>query len=204
MEHKRANMIAAAAVFIISIAVYTKTLSDTVVFWDVGEFIAAAILLQVPHPPGSPLFLLVAKIFTLVPFASDMAVRAHFVSALCSSLTSTFLYLSIVKIILLWKEKPAGIAGGVALYGAGIIGALSLTFSPTFWFNAVEAEVYGASMFFIGLITYLALRWNERSDAEGNERYILFIAYLIGLSLGVHLLALLVIFPFLMIIYFKR
>lgn len=204
MEHKKANMIAAAAVFIISIAVYTKTLSETVVFWDVGEFIAAAILLQVPHPPGSPLFLLVAKIFTLVPFASDMAVRAHFVSALCSALTSTFLYLSIVKIILLWKEKPAGMADGVAMYGAGIIGALSLTFSPTFWFNAVEAEVYGASMFFIGFITYLALRWNEQSDVEGNERYILLIAYLIGLSLGVHLLALLVIFPFLMIIYFKR
>ncbi|MCX6136367.1 MAG: DUF2723 domain-containing protein [Ignavibacteriales bacterium] len=198
------NRVVAALVFIISIVVYAKTLSDTVVFWDVGEFIAAAILLQVPHPPGSPLFLLVTKIFTMVPFATDPAVRAHFVSALCSALASTFLYLSIVKLILLWKQKPADVADKLALYGAGLIGALSLTFSPTFWFNAVEAEVYGASMFFIGLITYLALRWNEQAEIEGNERYILFIAYLIGLSLGVHLLALLVIFPFLMIIYFRR
>ncbi len=204
MEHSKLNRIVAGSVFLISIITYIKTLSDTVVFWDVGEFIAASYLLQVPHPPGSPLFLLVGKLFSMVPFAHDPAVRVHFTSALASALTSMFLYLSIVKLILLWKEKPKNTIEAIALYGAGVVGALSLTFSPTFWFNAVEAEVYGASMLFISVLTYLSLRWNERANNPGNEKYILLIAYLVGLSLGVHLLALLVIFPLLIIIYFRR
>jgi hypothetical protein len=204
MEHSKLNRIVAGSVFLASLLTYIKTLSDTVVFWDVGEFISAAYYLQVPHPPGSPLFLLVGKIFGMIPFASDLAVRLHFTSALASALTCMFLYLSISKLIVLWRGVPAATFDKLAFYGAGVIGALSLTFSPTFWFNAVEAEVYGASMLFIGLITYLALRWNERADKPGADKYIMLIAYLIGLSLGVHLLALLVFFPFAIIYYFKK
>lgn len=204
MGHSKLNRIIAGSVFLTSLLTYIKTLSDTVVFWDVGEFISAAYYLQVPHPPGSPLFLLVGKLFGMIPFATDLAVRMHFTSALASALTSMFVYLSISKLIVLWRGVPASTFDKLAFYGAGVIGALSLTYSPTFWFNAVEAEVYGASMLFIGLITYLALRWNERADAPGSEKYIMLIAYLIGLSLGVHLLALLVFFPFAIIYYFKK
>jgi len=204
MGHSKLNRIIAGSVFLTSLITYIKTLADTVVFWDVGEFISAAYYLQVPHPPGSPLFLLVGKIFGMIPFASDLAVRLHFTSALASALTTMFLYLSITKLIVLWRGIPESTFDKLGFYGAAVIGALSLTFSPTFWFNAVEAEVYGASMLFIGLITYLALRWNERADNPGSDKYIMLIAYLIGLSLGVHLLALLVFFPFAIIYYFKK
>ncbi|HLP17119.1 MAG TPA: DUF2723 domain-containing protein [Bacteroidota bacterium] len=204
MEHSKLNRIVAGSVFLISLMTYIKTLSDTVVFWDVGEFISASYYLQVPHPPGSPLFLLVGRIFGLIPFAADLAVRVHFTSALSSALTAMFLYLSIEKLIVLWRGIPETTSDKLAFFGASVVGALSLTFSPTFWFNAVEAEVYGASMLFIGLITYLSLRWNERADDPGADKYIMLIAYLIGLSLGVHLLALLVFFPFAIIYYFKK
>ncbi len=204
MEHKQLNRLIAGFVFLTSLVVYIKTLSDTVVFWDVGEFIAATYLMQVPHPPGSPLFLIIAKVFAMLPTAHDPAVRVHLISPFASAFTAAFLYLSIVKLILLWREKPATLIDKISVYGAGVIGALSLTFSPTFWFNAEEAEVYGMSMLFVGMITYLCLRWNERADTPGNEKYILLISYLIGLSTGVHLLSLLVIFPFMMIFYFRR
>ncbi|MDD8019164.1 MAG: DUF2723 domain-containing protein [Bacteroidota bacterium] len=204
MEHKKLNKIIAGVVFAISAIVYIKTLSDTVVFWDVGEFIAASYLLQVPHPPGSPLFLLIGKLFTMIPLYHDPAVRVHIISALASAFTTMFLYLSLVKLIILWRPRTEDTWNKVTLYTSAAIGALSLSFSPTFWFNAVEAEVYGASMLFIALITWLSLRWNERADSPHHQRYILLIAYLIGLSLGVHLLALLVIFPFLIIVFFRR
>ncbi len=204
MEHTKLNKIVAAFVFIISALTYIKTLSDTVVFWDVGEFIAASYLLQVPHPPGSPLFLIIGKVFSMLPIANDPAVRVHIVSALSSAITSLFLYLSLVKLIILWKPRTDDIWNKITIYSGAAIGALSLTFSPTFWFNAVEAEVYGAAMFFIGFITWLSLRWNERADQPGHQKYVLLIAYLIGLSLGVHLLALMAIFPFLIIVFFRR
>jgi Protein of unknown function (DUF2723) len=204
MEHKQLNRLVAGFVFLVSLVVYIKTLSDTVVFWDVGEFIAATYLMQVPHPPGSPLFLIIAKVFAMLPTAHDPAVRVHLVSPFASAFTAAFLYLSIVKLVLLWREKPSTMIDKMSVYGSAAIGALSLTFSPTFWFNAEEAEVYGMSMLFVGMITYLSLRWNERANEPGNEMYILFISYLIGLSTGVHLLSLLVIFPFMMIFYFRR
>ena len=107
MEHKKLNRLVAASVFLVSLVVYLKTLSDSVVFWDVGEFIAASYLLQVPHPPGSPLFLIIAKVFSFLPTAHDAAVRVHLVSPFASVITAHVLYLSIVKLILLWKEKPS-------------------------------------------------------------------------------------------------
>jgi hypothetical protein len=204
MDHKKLNRIVAAFVFLVSLVVYIKTLSDTVVFWDVGEFIAATYLMQVPHPPGSPLFLILAKVFSMLPTAHDPAVRVHLISPFASAFTAAFLYLSIMKLFLSWKEKPALFVDKLTIYGSAAVGALSLAFSPTFWFNAEEAEVYGMSMLFVSMITYFALRWNERADSPGNERYILFISYVIGLSIGVHLLSLLVIFPFMTIYYFRR
>jgi len=204
MTHNTLNRITAAFVFLVSVVTYFKTMAPTVVFWDVGEFIAAAHMLQVPHPPGSPLFLLVTRVAMMIPFVTDLAMRAHAFSALCSALGIMFLYLVISKVIVHFHGVPQTLLDKCAVYGSGIIGALSLAFSTSAWDNSIEAEVYGASMLFLSAVMWLAMRWQERSDKPGNEKYILFIAYLIGLSLGVHLLALLAIFPVLMIVYFRN
>lgn len=203
MEHKKLNKIIAFLVFLVSLVVYIRTLSPTVVFWDVGEFCAAAFSLQVPHPPGAPLFLLLARISSMIPSFHDIAVRMHLLSALGSALTCGLLYLIIVELLTMWKGLPSSFNDRMTIYGSAVIGALSLAFIKTFWFNAVEAEVYGLSMTFVGLIILLALRWYERAEQDSGDRYILLIAYIVGLSVGVHLLAVLTIFPVMMLWYFR-
>jgi hypothetical protein len=204
MTNRAINRLTAAAVFVASFGVYLLTLAPTVVFWDVGEFIAAAKMMQVPHPPGSPLFLLVTRFAMMLPIAEDQAVRAHILSALFSGVGILFTYLVAVKIIEMFRGAPADLLDKLTVYGASAIGALALAFSTSYWANSIEAEVYGASMFFLTAILWLILRWRERFEIPGNEKYLLLIAYLIGLSLGVHLLALLAIFPVMMIIYFRK
>ncbi len=204
MTTSTVNRIIAAVVFVLTFGVYLMTLAPTVVFWDVGEFIAAAKMMQVPHPPGSPLFLLVTRVAMMLPVADDMAVRAHMLSALFSGLGIMFLYLVAVRVVVSFRGYPAGILDQVTVFGGAAIGAFALAFSTSYWANSIEAEVYGASMFFLSAILWLAMRWLDRSETAGNEKYLLLIAYLIGLSLGVHLLALLAIFPVLMIVYFKK
>jgi hypothetical protein len=203
MEHKKLNRLIALIVFFIPLVVYILTLSPTVVFWDVGEFCAAAYLLQVPHPPGAPLFLLLARVSSMIPIASDIAVRMHILSALGSAATCGFLYLIIVELVVMWRGIPKTTFDKVALYGSAVVGALSLAFINTFWFNAVEAEVYGLSMFFVSAIIWLGLQWYKRAESDTGDRFILLIAYIIGLSVGVHLLAVLTIFPILLLWYFR-
>ncbi|HEX9830012.1 MAG TPA: DUF2723 domain-containing protein [Bacteroidota bacterium] len=204
MEHKKINRFIGVGVFAASLISYIFTLPPTVVFWDVGEFSAAAFSLQVPHPPGAPLFLLIGRIFSLLPISPDIAVRMHFISALSSALSVMFLYLISVRFISMWRGKPETTIDRVAVYGTSVIGALSLAFSKTFWFNAVEAEVYGLSMLFVSSTLWLALRWYERAEWERSDVYLLIIAYLIGLSVGVHLLALLVLFAVMLLFYFRH
>ena len=203
MEHKKVNRIVALGVFFVSLVTYVVTLSPTVVFWDVGEFCAAAFSLQVPHPPGAPLFLILARVASMIPFASDLAVRMHFISGLAAAIACMILYLLAVRFILKWREEPQTTYDRVAVYGSAVIGALSLAFSPTFWFNAVEAEVYGMSMFFVSGIIWLGLRWYDRADKERGDIYLLLIFYIVGLSVGVHLLAILALFP-VMLLYYHR
>ena len=133
MADLKVNRIIAAGVFCIAFGVYIATLSPTVVFWDVGEFIAAAKLLQVPHPPGSPLFLLAARIAMMIPYAADQAVRAHAFSALLSALAIVFSYLVFVRLMNNWRGIPGSFADRVMVHGAAAIGALTLAFSPTYW-----------------------------------------------------------------------
>lgn len=204
MSDIKLNRYIAVGVFFISALVYFLTLSTTVVFWDVGEFIAAAVLLQVPHPPGSPLFILLGRIVSQVPIFADIAARVHSISAISSALGIMFLYLVIVKIITHLRGTPTSLIDRITVYGVSVIGAMSLAFSTTYWDNAIEAEVYGLSMLFVGVIIWLALRWWEKSEEPHNEKYMLLIAYLIGLSVGVHLLAVLAIFPVLMLVYFRK
>ncbi|MGA3245985.1 MAG: DUF2723 domain-containing protein [Bacteroidota bacterium] len=203
MEHKKLNRIVAGGVFLISLITYMITLSPTVVFWDVGEFCAAAFSLQVPHPPGAPLFLLLARLAAMVPFVADVAVRMHFLSGFASALACGLLYLLSIKFIVNWRGKPESTYDRIVVYGSAVVGSLSLTFSPTFWFNAVEAEVYGMSMLFVSGIIWLGMRWYERADYKRGDMYLLFIAYIIGLSVGVHLLAILALFPVMLFYYFR-
>lgn len=203
MDSKRLNRIIAFFVFLISIATYVRTVSPTVVFWDVGEFCAAAFSMQVPHPPGAPLFLFVARLFSMIPFVADVAVRMHVISALGSALSCVVLYFTTVRFITDWRGTPSSTYDRIVVYGSAVIGALSLTFNKTFWFNAVEAEVYGLSMLFVSGILWLALRWYDRAGWVRSDVYLLFIAYLIGLSVGVHLLAILALYCVMLIVYFR-
>lgn len=203
MSDKKINRLVALGVFLVTLVIYLRTLSVTVVFWDVGEFCAASRLLQVPHPPGSPLFLLIARIASLIPFLPDIAARMHAVSALGSAIGILFLYLVISKLVSRFHSLETS-GDKLIVFGSSAIGALSLAFSTTYWDNSIEAEVYGIAMFFTSIILWLALRWWERSEEPHNEKYFLLIAYLLGLSTGVHILALLAAFPVMMIYYFKR
>jgi hypothetical protein len=203
MEHKRTNYLIALVVFVTSLAVYIKTLSPTVVFWDVGEFCASAFSLQVPHPPGAPLFLLLARLSSMIPLIHDIAVRMHILSAIGAAISCALLYLIIVDLMVMFRSIPSSLFDKFSVYGSAFIGALSLAFSCTFWFNAVEAEVYGLSMTFVGLIILLGLRWYERANTDSGDRYILLIAYIVGLSVGVHLLAVLALFPVMLLWYFR-
>ncbi len=198
------HRLSAIGVFLATFFVYFFTLPPAVVFWDVGEFIAAAYMLQIPHPPGSPFFLLLGRIVTMIPFATDIAVRAHMLSAVSGAITVMLLYLITVRLVVSFRGNPVSLYDRFAVYGSSVIGALSLAYGFTFWFNSTEAEVYGLSMLFVAVIMWLILRWYDHSNEAHNEKYILIIAYLIGLSVGVHLLAVLTIFSVLMIVYFKR
>ena len=129
MPHRKLNRIIALCVFVVALAVYALTMAPTVVFWDVGEFIAAADMLQVPHPPGAPLFLLVTRVAMMIPFAADAAVRAHSLTALFSALSVMFLYLVTVRVILSYRGKAETTMDRAILYGSSVVGALSMAFS---------------------------------------------------------------------------
>ena len=195
-------------VFAIASAVYLMTMEPTASFWDCGEFISSAFKLEVGHPPGAPLFMLTANLFT--QFASDpskVAIMVNSMSALFSGLTILFLFWSIThmarKIIV---DEGAEISLGqlITIMGSGVVGALAYTFSDTFWFSAVEGEVYAYSSLFTAVVFWLILKWEEVADQPHADRWIVLIAYLMGLSIGVHLLNLLCIPAIVLVYYYKK
>lgn len=205
MTQKLLHRITALIVFIISTATYLATVQPSLSFWDCGEFASSSYLMQVPHPPGTPFFLMIGKIFSMIPFADDLGLRMNMVSVFSSAFSVLFLYLIIVKVILsYWKKELTTIFDALTVYIPAAIGALSLCFSDTFWFNAVESEVYAFSTFFIALIVWLMMMWNEKADEPDNEKYLVLIFYLIGLSTGVHLMSVLAIISVMMLVYFRK
>ena len=179
-------------------------MAPTVSFWDCGEFIATSYSLGVPHPPGSPLFLIIGRLFSMLPLSNDIAFRVNIISPIVSAIANMLLYLIIVKVIVHWRKSINNINDVVVVFGAAFIGAITFAFTDSHWFNAVEAEVYAMSTFFTAIVVWLILHWSERAEAKGNERYILIIAYMVGLAIGVHLLNLLAL-PFIaLIIYFRK
>jgi len=204
MSAQKLNKVLALLVFAISFFIYMNTLAPTVSYWDCGEFIATSYILGVPHPPGSPLYLIIGRIFSMLPSSGDIAFRVNLISPLVSALAVMFLYLVIVQFIKHWRGSIKSHNDRLVAFGSGLVGSLIFAFSDSHWFNAVEAEVYAVSTLFTALVVWLILHWAERSEEKGNERYILIISYVLGLATGVHLLNLLAL-PFMgMIIYFKK
>ena len=202
MQVKTVHRLAAALTFVVSTFIYLLTMAPTMSFWDCGEFIACSYIGGVPHPPGSPLFLLVGHLFTFIPFG-DPGWRTNLISVLSSGLTVMLTYLIIVHLVRQWKGQLETTADWYLAIFSGLIGAFTFAFTHSFWFNAVETEVYAASMLFTALVVWLILVWSTKADEPGNERYLLLIAYLIGLAIGVHLLNVLAI-PFVALIFFYK
>jgi len=187
------------SVFLLAFVAYLKTMAPTVSFWDCGEFIATSYILGVPHPPGAPLFILVGRAFSMLLPIWDVARRVNFISVITSSLAVMLLYFVILRLI-----RRIGTEGVPKWcpHVAGAVGALSLAFTYAFWFNAVEAEVYASSMFLTTLSLWLSLLWTERYDRPYADRLLLFLAYLIGLAGGVHLLCWLTVPTLFLLIWF--
>ncbi len=205
MNYKLLNRIFASVVFLISAIVLFSTVQPSVSFWDCGEFIAAGYYLQVPHPPGAPFISILDRIFSLLPIAGNIGLRVNVISVLSSAFAILFLYLIAVKLIENYRgKKPENIWEAVSTYLAAAIGALSFSFSDTFWFNGVEAEVYAMSTFLFAFVAWLMMQWHERADQKDNEKYLLMIAYIIGIATGVHLMSVLAIVPVVMIILFRK
>lgn len=199
------NRVLAGVSFLITLITYMLTLQPSVPFWDCGEFTAAAAWQQVPHPPGAPLFLILAKWFHMVPIG-DPGWRVNMFSATSSAFTAALVYLIVVKLIERWRPFRADrpLASYLPTFAAGIIATLSFTWSDTQWYNSVESEVYAAGTLLIALMMWVMMRWNEMAETPGHERYLLLMAYLVGLAFGIHLLALLVVPGIGMVIYFRR
>lgn len=195
------------AMFLIAGIVYTLTLEPTASFWDCGEFISSAYKLEVGHPPGNPIFMLTGRFFA--NFASDPSQVAwciNFMSAMFSAATILLLFWTITalarKIVI--KGDNYSLTNTIAIMGAGAVGALAYTFSDTFWFSAVEGEVYAYSSFCTALVVWLILKWENHADEPHANRYIILIAYIIGISIAVHLLNLLCIPAIVLIYYYKK
>lgn len=203
MNHNRINRVLALVVFLIALMTYLLTVQPSVSFWDCGEFAATAYGLEVPHPPGAPLWALIGRIAMMIPFVADAGLRINIVSNLLAALAVMFLYLISVRLIVQWRGVPKSLADALIVYGCSILGALTLTFSDTFWFNAVEAEVYAGSVFFVSIVAWLGLVWYDKANTPRSEKYLLIAAYLIGLSIGVHQLSLIAYFMIGLLIYFR-
>jgi len=206
-NYQKINNLVGWLVFIVAAFTYCSTIEPTGSFWDCGEFIATANKLEVGHPPGAPLFMIVARVFILFGGSNVkmIPVTVNILSALMSAFTILFLFWTVTamarKIVI--GNGEATFDKIIAVMGAGIVGGLAYTFSDSFWFSAVEGEVYASSSFFTAIVVWAIFKWENVADEPHNLRWIILIAYLMGLSIGVHLLGLLTI-PALGFVYYFR
>jgi hypothetical protein len=207
-RYRRLNTILGWVVFVIATTVFILTAEPTMSFWDCGEYISTAFKLEVGHPPGAPLFQLIGRFFSLFAFG-DTALVARMVntmSGVSSGFTILFLFWSITMI----AKKIMNRAGEMTdakmymIFGAGLVGSLAYTFTDSFWFSAVEGEVYAMSSFFTAIVFWAILKWDEVADEKHSYRWLILIAYIMGLSIGVHLLNLLAIPAITFVYYFRK
>jgi Protein of unknown function (DUF2723) len=211
MNFNRVNNVVGWIVGLFACTVFVMTMEPTGSFWDCGEFVSSCYKLQIPHPPGAPMFILLGRLFIILfgdsPHTAARGV--NFMSAIASGLSILFLFWSIThfarKIILkgnLHTEPDS--RQTFTIMSAGVVGALAYTFCDSFWYSAVEGEVYASSAFFTALVFWAILKWEQQADKPGADRWIIFIFYMMGLAIGVHLLNLLTIPAIVMVYYFKR
>ncbi len=207
-NYKKLNILIGWLTFLLSTVVYLLTIEPTASWWDCGEYIATAYKMQVGHPPGAPFFQMLGRIFSLFAFGdtSKVALMINSMSAISSGLTIMFLFWSITALArkIFNKNGENQTANMYAILGAGFVGAMAYTFTDSFWFSAVEGEVYAMSSFFTAVTFWAALKWEQVADEPHAYRWLILIAYLIGVSIGVHLLNLLAIPAVAYVYYFKK
>ena len=202
------NRIVAAVVFLIAAVTYLLTIEPTASFWDCGEFIASSYKLEVGHPPGNPVFQLFARFATMFTGPEHAALAVNAMNAILSALTILLLYLTTVflvrRIVKPQEDGSYSLAKVIAIFGSGAVGALAYTFSDTFWFSAVEGEVYAMSSLFTALVFWAMTKWYEQADQPYANRWLVLIAFLMGLSIGIHLLNLLTIPALVFMFYYRK
>ena len=206
-KFKKWNLILGWFSFAVALITYTLTLEPTVSAWDVGEYISTAVKLEVGHPPGAPLFQMLGAFFAM--FTSDVsqiAKMVNFMSALASAFTILFMFWTITSLAMKLAEKQSKeISEGkyIAMLGSSLVGSLAYTFSDSFWFSAVEGEVYAMSSFLMAILFWLGLKWESEIDTPRGNKWLILISFIVGLSFGVHILSLLVIPSIVMLYFFK-
>ncbi|MFL2620126.1 MAG: DUF2723 domain-containing protein [Flavobacteriaceae bacterium] len=205
-DFKKLNLLLGWLCFLISFIVYYLTAEPTVGFWDTGEYITTSAKLQVGHPPGAPLYQMLGAIFSgLAMNKENIGFTMNLMSGFASALTISFMYWSIVLILKkLTSNITSSIKTQLSILGAGVIGSLSFTFTDTFWFSAVETEVYAMATLIMAILFYLGLRWESEMHEPRGNKWLLLICFVIGLSFGVHFMGLLAIPAIVMIYYFKN
>jgi len=204
-QHRTRNIFFAIFAWVTAFIVYTLTVSPTAPFWDPSEYIAVSHTLQVAHPPGSPFFAIVGRLFSMFMPADYVAWSINMISVVASAFTIMLLYLITIRLIEMFRGPldNADISDNIGSYGGALLGAFTLMFSHTHWFNAVEAEMYASSTMLTAFVVWAVLRWSDEYENDYSERWIILISYIFGIGIGVHLLNLLAIFFIALIIYFR-
>ncbi len=203
---KKWNLILGWITFVIALVTYSLTIEPTVSAWDVGEYIATSVKLEVGHPPGAPLFQMLGAFFAM--FTSDVAEIAkmvNFMSALASAFTILFMFWTMSNLGIKLAKKSGNLKEGkyIAILGSSVVGSLAYTFSDSFWFSAVEGEVYAMSSFLMAILFWLGLKWESEIETPRGNKWLVLISFIVGLSFGVHILSLLVIPSIVMLYFFK-
>ncbi len=193
--------------FLIAAVTYCMTVEPTASFWDCPEFILSGNKLEIGHPPGAPFFMLTANVFSMFASPGKVALMVNIMSAILSALGILFLFWSITHLarkLIVGNSDKMTIAQMITILASGVVGALTYTWSDTYWFSAVEGEVYGYSSLFTAVVFWLILKWEENADSPHSDRWLVLIGYLVGLSIGVHLLNLLCIPAIVLVVYYKK
>src|SRR5690606_1966560 len=205
---KKWNTILGWLSFTIALITYSLTVEPTVSFWDAGEYILTASKLQVGHPPGAPLFQMIGASFSMFAFGdmSKIGLVMNMMSVVSSALTILFMFWTITLLLkrLVQKEESLSKNKAVAILGSGLVGSLAFTFTDSFWFNAVETEVYAMATLIMAIMFWLGLRWEQDMDTSRGNRWLILISFVVGLSFGVHFMGLLTIPAIGLIYYFKH
>ena len=209
MQYNKINNLLGWLCFVIAATTYILTLEPSVSFWDCGEFISCAFRLQISHQPGYPMFAMLGKVFSLLSFGNNAKVPyfTNMLSAIASGATVMFLFWTITAIakkLVNNREKDFGDAKIYLIMGAGLVGALAFAYTDTFWFSAVETIVFALSSLCIAIVFWAILKWDAHADEPGADKWIIFIAYVLGLSIGIHLLNLLTIPAIALVYYFRK